>query len=70
MSPEIALKFASVADCWCTRRCKANPVDLEGSRGQVLVVLDGFGKVWGDGGENPPRLLASKRVDLITNLIN
>ncbi len=50
LSPERALKLASGADFGCNRHCKANPVDLEGSRVQVLMVLGGFGKVLGGGG--------------------
>ncbi len=45
----MALELASGADFWCNRHCKTNPVDLEGSRGQVLVVLGGFWKVSGRG---------------------
>jgi hypothetical protein len=36
---------------WCNRRCKTNPADLEGSRGQVLVVLGGFWKGFRGSGE-------------------
>ena len=32
---EMALELVCGADFWCNRHCKANPVDLEGSRGQV-----------------------------------
>ncbi len=42
LSPEIALELPSGADFGCSRHCKTNPVDLEGSRGQVLVVLRSF----------------------------
>ncbi len=38
----MALEIAYGADFGCNRNCKTNPVDLEGSRGQVLVVLAGF----------------------------
>jgi hypothetical protein len=41
----MALELPSGADCGSNRHCKTNPVDLEGSRGQVLVVLGGFWKV-------------------------
>ncbi len=34
------------ADFGCMRCCKTNPVDLEGSRGQVLVVFGGFGRFY------------------------
>ena len=43
--PEMALELPSGADFGCNRHCKTNPVDLEGSPGQVLVLLIGFGKV-------------------------
>jgi hypothetical protein len=42
LSPEMALELVSGADFGCNRRCKTNPVNLEGSRGQVLVVLGWF----------------------------
>ncbi len=51
LPPEMALQLASEADFWCNRRCKTNPIDLEGSRGQVLVVWDGLLKVLGWGGK-------------------
>ncbi len=38
----MALEWVSGADVWCNRCCKTNPVDLEGSRGQVFGVLAGF----------------------------
>ncbi len=38
------------------RYCKANPVDLEGSRGQVLAVSGGF-TGWGEGGEGKINLI-------------
>ena len=43
----MALKLASGAHFGYNRYCKANPVDLEGSRGQVLEVLNGFWWVLG-----------------------
>ncbi len=46
----MALELPSGADFGCNRRCVTNPVDLEGSRGQVWVVLNGFWKVLGSGG--------------------
>ncbi len=33
---EMALALVYGADFWCNRRCTTSPVDLEGSRGQVL----------------------------------
>ena len=45
----MALKLASGAHFGYNRYCKANPVDLEGSRGQVLEVLGGFWWVLGGG---------------------
>ncbi len=42
-SPKMALELPSGADFGCNRHCKTNPVDLEGSRGQVLVVFGGLG---------------------------
>ena len=41
------LQLASGADFGCNRYCKASPVDLEGSRGQVLEVLGGCWLVLG-----------------------
>jgi hypothetical protein len=41
----MAFKLPSGADFGCNRHCKTNPVDLEGSRGLVLMVLGGFRKV-------------------------
>ncbi len=38
---DMALEVPSRADFGCNRHCKTKPVDLEGSRGQVLVVLGG-----------------------------
>ncbi len=49
LSPEMTLKLSSGADSGCIRHCNTIPVDLEGSRGQVLVVLDGFWKFLGGG---------------------
>lgn len=37
----MVLELAPGADFGCNRHCKTNPVDLEGSRGQVLVVEAG-----------------------------
>ena len=34
----MALELPSGAEFGCNRHCKTNPVDLERSRGQVLVV--------------------------------
>ncbi len=39
---EMAFQWVSGADLWCNRRCKTNPVDLEGSRGRVFEVLVEF----------------------------
>jgi hypothetical protein len=50
LSPEMASKLLSGADFGCNRHCKTNAVDLDGSRGHVLVVLGGFWKVLGEGG--------------------
>ncbi len=47
LSPEMALGLASGAGFGCNRHCKTNIGDLEGSQGQVLVVLGGFWKVLG-----------------------
>ncbi len=38
----MALELPSGAHLGCNRHCKTNPVDLEGSGGQVLVDLRGF----------------------------
>ncbi len=43
---EIAFELPSGPDFGCSRRCKTKPVDLEGSRGQVSVVWDGFWKLF------------------------
>ena len=50
LSPEIALEWVSRPDSGCNRHCKTNPVDLEGSRGQVLVVWGGCWRGWEGGG--------------------
>ncbi len=47
LSPEMALELPSGADFGRNRHRKASPVDLEGSRGQVFVVLGGFRNVLG-----------------------
>ncbi len=51
LQPDMPLELPSGADFWSKRRCKTNPVDLEGSRGQGLVVLGGFWRVLGEGWE-------------------
>ncbi len=43
LPPEMALELPCGADFGRNWHCKTNPVDLEGSRGQVLVVLGVFG---------------------------
>ncbi len=58
----MAFLWVSGADFGCNRHCKTNPVDLEGSRGQVLVVLGGFWGVLGEeGGSNINSNLWPKR---------
>ncbi len=49
VSPEMTLKLGSGADFGCNRHCKTNPVDLEGSRGQVLGGWGGFWTGFGVG---------------------
>ncbi len=63
LSPEIALELPSGADFGCNRHCKTNPVDLERSRGQVLVVWGGFWKLLG-GRQNNFLIVAKGRLHL------
>ena len=60
LSPEIALKLISWADFGCNPHFRANPVDLEVSRGQVSVVLNGSleGSRGGTGGDGQFSIVA------------
>ncbi len=58
LSTEIALEWVSRADLGCNWHCKTNPVDLEGSLGQVWVVWGGFWLALGGGGQHQLKIAA------------